>query len=337
MRPVATAYPDSGFTVAEDGSLVIRVERLLANDLDGDRMIVGQVIDAVNGSVALASDGNISFTPNADFNGTAEFTYVANTPEGGRAEAKVTIQVTPVNDAPVAHNDTAEAIAEGTTFTLDPLTLLANDTDIDGDGLAIQSVQSNADVTVTIGDDGLIHVAPRAFFWGNTFFDYVVADGSGASSTGRVSFTVTPVNDPPELHDDRFETTDSGDPIREDNPIVISAARLLANDIEHDGETMTLTAVRESHGGNATLLENNTVLFTPTADFNGDAWFEYQVDDGHGGTAWARATLVYQAVNDLPVARDDSYTSVDSADPARRRRPGDRDSDHRAPEERLRS
>ena len=65
MRPVATAYPDSGFTVAEDGSLVIRVERLLANDLDGDRMIVGQVIGAVNGSVALSSDGNISFTPNA--------------------------------------------------------------------------------------------------------------------------------------------------------------------------------------------------------------------------------------------------------------------------------
>ena len=309
VRPVATAYPDSGFTVAEDGSLVIRVERLLANDLDGDRMIVGQVIGAVNGSVALASDGNISFTPTADFNGTAEFTYVANTPEGGRAEAKVTIEVTPVNDAPVANSNTVEAVAEGTNFTLDPFALLANDTDIDGDGLTIQSVQSNPNVTVTIGDDGLIHVTPRAFFWGNTFFDYVIADPSGATSTGRVNFTVDPVNDPPELHDDRFETTDAGDPIREDNPIVISAARLLANDIEHDNETMTLTAVRESHGGNATLLENNTVLFTPTADFNGDAWFEYQVDDGHGGIAWARATLVYQAVNDRPDARNDSYTS----------------------------
>ena len=309
VRPLATAYADSGFTVAEDSSLVIRVERLLANDLDGDRMIVGQVYGAVNGSVSLSSDGNISFTPTANFNGTAEFTYVANTPEGGRAEAKVAIQVTPVNDAPVAHNDSASAIAEGASFTLDPRTLLANDADVDGEWLSIQSVQSNADVIATIGEDGLIHVAPRAYFWGNAYFDYTVVDLSGATSTARVSFTVTPVNDPPELHDDRFDTTDAGDPIREDNPIVIGSDRLLANDIEHDRDPMAVVAVRNSNGGTARLLENGTVLFTPFTDFNGDAWFEYQVDDGQGGTAWARATLVYQPVNDLPVARDDKYTS----------------------------
>ncbi len=39
VRPIATARPDTGFAVAEDSSLVIRVERLLANDLDGDRMV----------------------------------------------------------------------------------------------------------------------------------------------------------------------------------------------------------------------------------------------------------------------------------------------------------
>lgn len=307
VRPVATAYPDSGFTVAEDDSLVIRVERLLANDLDGDRMIVGQVYGARNGTVALSSDGNITFTPTAHFNGEAEFTYAANTPEGGRAEAKVSIQVTPVNDAPAARNDGISSISEGSSFTLDPLALLANDIDIDGDRLVIQSVQSNADITVTIGDDGLIHVAPRAYYWGSAHFDYVVADPSGATATGRVSFDVTPVNNPPEAHDDRFETLESGDPIREDNPVVISVERLLANDIEHDGEKMMVTRVDKSYGGRAELLGNGTVLFTPVADFNGEARFDYQVDDGHGGITWARATVVYQAVNDLPVVLDDGY------------------------------
>ena len=62
VRPVATAYDDAGFTMAEDGNLTIRVERLLSNDLDGDRMIVGQVLAAKNGSVSLSSDGNINFT-----------------------------------------------------------------------------------------------------------------------------------------------------------------------------------------------------------------------------------------------------------------------------------
>ncbi len=308
VRPIATARPDTGFAVAEDSSLVIRVERLLANDLDGDRMVVGQVYGAVNGAVALASDGTVTFTPSPDFNGTAAFTYAANTPEGGRAEATVTIQVTPVNDAPLARADRTEAFAEGTSVTLDPRTLLANDSDIDGDTLTVRSVRSSADIAVSIGEDGLIRVVPRAYYWGEATFDYVVSDAAGATATGQVRFTVTPVNDPPDLADDRFETTESGAPIREDNPIVIGADRLLANDVEHDGEAMTVTAVRGVRGGSPQLLENGTVLFTPWTDFNGEAAFEYRVEDGHGGVAWARATLVYQPVNDLPVAADDHHT-----------------------------
>jgi len=307
VRPVATAFEDRGFTVAEDDFLTIRVERLLSNDLDGDRMIVGQVFGATNGTVALSSDGNISFTPAANFNGKAEFTYVANTPEGGRAEAKVYIDVTAVNDAPVAFTDGGISTLEGAAFDIDPRVLLANDRDIDGDALTVRSVQSNGDIQVSIGMDGVIRVVPRAYFWGSAYFDYAVADPSGATSTGRVNLTVTPVNDPPEAYNDRYETTQQGDPIREDNPIVISAERLLANDIERDGETLNVVAVGASHGGRARLLENATVLFEPNANFNGDAWFDYQISDGHGGTAWARATIAYVPVNDRPTARDDSY------------------------------
>ncbi len=258
--------------------------------------------------MALASDGTVTFTPSPDLNGTAAFTYAANTPEGGRAEATVTIQVTPVNDAPLARADRMEAFAEGTSVTLDPRTLLANESDIDGDTLTVRSVRSSADIAVSIGENGLIRVVPRAYYWGEATFDYVVADAAGATATGQVRFTVTPVNDPPDLSDDRFETTESGAPIREDNPIVIGADRLIANDVEHDGEAMTVTAVRGVRGGSPQLLENGTVLFTPWTDFNGEAAFEYRVEDGHGGVAWARATLVYQPVNDLPGAADDHHT-----------------------------
>lgn len=309
VRPVAKAFDDTGFTMAEDSNLVVRTERLLSNDLDGDRMVVGQVISGNGGTASLSSNGEISFTPNANFNGTASFTYVANTPEGGRAEAKVFIQVTPVNDAPVARNDGAPAVAEGGSFKIDPLVLLANDSDIDGDALQIESVQSNANVAVSIDADGLITVAPRDYYWGNAYFDYTLSDGKGGTSTGRVSFTVTPVNDAPELKNDRFETNQDGSPILEDNPIIINADQLLANDIEHDGDTMTVTGVGGAYGGSARLLDNGTVEFKPNANFNGEARFDYRVDDGEGGVSWARATIVYQPVNDRPVARDDSYKS----------------------------
>ncbi|HMP56456.1 MAG TPA: Ig-like domain-containing protein, partial [Novosphingobium sp.] len=144
VRPVAQARDDDGFTVAEDGFLTIRVERLLSNDIDGDRMIVGQVFGAQGGTVSLASNGDISFTPSANYFGPASFVYAANTPEGGRAEAVVRITVTPVNDAPVAMPDTGFFTDEGRAFTLTAAALLANDLDIDGDALSLVSVQSSA-------------------------------------------------------------------------------------------------------------------------------------------------------------------------------------------------
>ncbi|MGF1454420.1 MAG: tandem-95 repeat protein [Alphaproteobacteria bacterium] len=311
VRPVAEALDDSGFVVAEDDFLNIRVERLLSNDIDGDRMIVGQVFDPVGGTVSLSSDGNIGFTPDADYNGPAQFRYAANTPEGGRAEAVVFIDVTPVNDAPEARADRGFATNEDVPFTIDPAALISNDVDIDGDVLSLQSVTSSADLFVSIEGDGNVQVTPRDDFFGEGTFDYTVADPSGATSTATVTVTVTPVNSAPEAADDLFELTQEGDPILEDNPIVLSLARLTANDVDPDGDDLTLVALREVEGGLATLLDNQTVLFEPGADFNGEASFVYTVEDGQGGTGSAKATIVYQAVNDRPVANNDSYRSED--------------------------
>nr|WP_272490884.1 tandem-95 repeat protein [Mesobacterium pallidum] len=308
VRPVAEALDDTGFTVDEDDYLVIRAERLLSNDVDGDRMIVGQVLDAVGGTVALTTDGNIGFTPDADYNGPAQFTYAANTPEGGRAEAIVHIDVLPVNDDPTGVNDGGFTVDENASTLIDPAALLANDSDIDGDTLVLQSVQSSADLLVTINGDGQIVVTPRADFFGTASFGYTVADPSGATDTATVTVTVTPGNSDPEAVDDRFVTEDIGDPIREDNPVVISLSRLIANDSDPDGDTLTLVSVSGASNGRATLLDNQTVLFEPTANFNGEAAFTYTISDGQGGTASATATLVYQPVNDRPVARDDHYS-----------------------------
>ena len=309
VRPVAEARDDDGFAVDEDGFLVIRTERLLSNDVDGDRMIVAQVFGAENGTANLTSNGEISFTPSADFNGMASFTYVANTPEGGRAEAKVFIDVTPVNDAPVTTDDTGFSTYEDVPFQIDANQLLANDTDVDGDILAVTSVVSSADLQVELTADGIVIVTPRNFFFGDTFFDYVIEDPSGASAIGRVNVNIIPVNNVPEPQNDLFETDNSGQPIREDDLFVIAFADLIANDIDHDGDQLTVTSVQNSINGTARLLDNDTILFTPTENFNGEARFDYTVNDGQGGENSAQATIVYQPVNDNPVAENDRYDS----------------------------
>ncbi|WP_108263197.1 Ig-like domain-containing protein [Mangrovicoccus ximenensis] len=309
VRPVAEARDDGGFSVAEDGFLAIRAERLLSNDIDGDRMIVGQVFGAEGGTVSLSSDGTIGFTPDADHNGPAQFAYAANTPEGGRAEATVFIEVTPVNDAPEARPDRGFAMDEGGTLVINAAALTGNDIDIDGDVLALSGVGSSAELIATLTEAGEVELAARGDFFGAASFAYTVADPSGAEATGTVSVTVRPVNDAPLAADDRFELTQAGDPILEDNPVVLSLARLTANDTDPDGDPLSLAGVRAATGGRATLLENQTVLFEPTANFNGEAGFTYRVDDGQGGSAEARATILYQAVNDRPNARNDRYSS----------------------------
>ncbi|MEM7684139.1 MAG: tandem-95 repeat protein, partial [Pseudomonadota bacterium] len=159
--------------------------------------------------------------------------------------------------------------------------------------------------------DGNVQVTPRDDFFGTATFTYAAQDPSGETASATVTVTVNPVNDAPEAFDDRFELTQEGEPIREDNPIILSVARLTENDIDLDGDELTLVRVSNSVGGRVTLLDNQTALFEPNANFNGEASFVYTIDDGEGDTSSATATIVYEAVNDRPDARNDSYRDDD--------------------------
>lgn len=81
---------------AQDTPLVIPVATLLASTSDGDgnTLTVASVQDPVNGTVALGG-GNVTFTPTADFNGGASFTYTVSDGNGGTATARVAVTIAP--------------------------------------------------------------------------------------------------------------------------------------------------------------------------------------------------------------------------------------------------
>ncbi|MFG1311988.1 cadherin-like domain-containing protein, partial [Xanthobacter tagetidis] len=89
-------------------ALVIPAAELLANDgdLDGDALSVTG-FGGASGGTLVYSGGTFTFTPDADFNGPASFTYTVSDGKGGTDTATVAVSVTPVNDAPVAAGDTA--------------------------------------------------------------------------------------------------------------------------------------------------------------------------------------------------------------------------------------
>ncbi|MEJ5992768.1 Ig-like domain-containing protein, partial [Ramlibacter sp. PS3R-8] len=119
-----TANAD-GFSTAEDTPVVMTTASLLANDTDpdtGDTLTVTAVSNPVGGTVSLVG-GNVTFTPNTNFTGTASYQYTISDGNGGTSTATVTVNVTPVQDAPTASNDTVTT-AEDTPVAIPLATLL---------------------------------------------------------------------------------------------------------------------------------------------------------------------------------------------------------------------
>jgi large repetitive protein len=66
-----------------------------------------------------------------------------------------------------------------------------------------------------------------------------------------------------------------------------------------------------TQGANGSVTNNTTdVTYTPKRDFNGTDSFTYTVSDGRGGSDTATVTVTVTAVNDAPVANDDSATTT---------------------------
>ncbi|HTN75599.1 MAG TPA: Ig-like domain-containing protein, partial [Pirellulaceae bacterium] len=130
-------------TIAEDSSLVIDTATLLANDsdADGDTLTLTIVSNPVYGTLVNNGDGTFTYTPNADFADVDGFTYTITDGTEVSSVTTVTINVTPVNDAPVAVGDAFE-VDEDSTLVVDLPGILANDTDVDSTSLTATLVDN---------------------------------------------------------------------------------------------------------------------------------------------------------------------------------------------------
>ena len=95
---------------------------------------------------------------------------------------------TPTNQPPVANSDSATT-AQNTAVTLEASTLLANDTDPNGDSLSLTEVSNAVNGSVTFSDGNVIFT-PSTNFTGNASFDYSISDGKGGTSSATVSVAV---------------------------------------------------------------------------------------------------------------------------------------------------
>ncbi|MBU7587265.1 MAG: tandem-95 repeat protein, partial [Nostoc sp. TH1S01] len=198
----------SGATTNEDTAINILASNILRRytDVDGDTLRISSFANPSNGILTFNDNGTpdnpsddfFIYTPNANYNGTDSFTYTVSDGNGGNVTGTFNLNVQAVDDAPVAVNDSLTT-AFNTPVTIQAITLLANDTDIDSTSLSITDVSGVTNGTVVLNDNGtqgnsaddFIVFTPTINFSGNASFNYTISDRN-LTSTATVAIAVSP-------------------------------------------------------------------------------------------------------------------------------------------------
>ena len=238
---------------------------ITTEDVDGDLVTVSAI--GLPSWLTL-TDNTLSGTPTEVDTGSEITITVTDDGDGTLTATQIfTIVVTPVNDAPVAVDDIKTVLEDAEATSID---VLANDTDEEGDPLTLVSVTTSGTGTVTI-NGALLEYTPAADFNGTEEVSYTVSDGL-LTSAGMLTITVTPVNDPPIAIEDIASVLENA---------FMTSIDVISNDIDVDGDILSLTAV--SYSGLGTVVVNVdefSVDYTPAPNFIGTEVINYSVTDG---------------------------------------------------------
>ncbi len=294
---------DNSVTTQEDTLVSIT---LAGCDPDGDALSYSVVKGPSHGNLS-GTGPNLTYTPNANFNGSDSFLFKVNDGTVDSATATVSIQLKPVNDPPTAsyvgatvQNNPPAAKDESVTTEEDtPVSITLEGSDPDEDELSYTVVESPSHGSLS-GTAPNVTYTPKPNFNGSDSFTFKVSDETADSNAATVSITVTAANDPPSAKDDSARTL-------EDTPI--KAIDVLGNDTDVDDDQLTTSAVTQGRNGSVTINADNTLSYIPKANFCGTDSFTYTISDGKGGTDTATVNVKVKVVNDAPTADDDSVTT----------------------------
>ncbi|OCQ04377.1 tandem-95 repeat protein, partial [Vibrio parahaemolyticus] len=308
VTPVADIEADKT-TVVEDTPTIIKV---LGNDtFEGDDKVVSLDTNngPANGTVSVNPDGSVTYTPNDNYHGTDSFTYIVTS--GGVSESTtVSVDVTPVNDAPVAKDDIATT-QEDTAVTID---VLPNDSDVDGDKLSIESASVPKEQGTVEVVDGKLVFTPAENFNGDAEITYTVTDGQ-LTDEAKVTVTVNPVNDAPTIKVDAVESL-TEDAVNTDTVV----ATLTVRDTDTPEDQLTVSLENNSNGhfvlvGNEVKLTQAGVDAVNNDELNlKDLTISASVSDGVNPTASDSDSLIVNRVNDAPTVENAIADQVLSED-----------------------
>jgi hypothetical protein len=192
------------------------------------------------------------------------------------------------NSLPDAQNESVET-PWYTPVTID---VLANDTDADNDTLTINSASADFGV-VDIFSEQLIYTPPTGYI-GIATINYGISDNNGGTGYAQVTINVIG-NQAPIANDDLANTDDR-------TAITIN---VLENDSDVDDDGLTIISI-SAESGNATITEDNQIMYTPQTGFDGVDTLTYTIDDGNNGQAQAQVRITVKAFEVITVTNKSS-------------------------------
>ncbi len=279
-------------------------------------LIDGKVVAEFNGNQSPTTRESATFTITESGPHNIQIIYWD---QGGQAQLKVELRpeggnYTVVGGAQLSHPGNDLLITnEDQPLTIEPATLLGNDTDVDGDTLSIVSVQDAVNGSVALVN-GKVVFTPAKDFNGTGSFTYTVSDGNGGTDTATVTVGVKPVNDAPVVDSTSLTVAEES----------VGTNLGLQAPTDVDGNPLTITVTGLPTLGNVTLADGTAVSngqtltsaqleglkYSAPADYTAGQTvgnFTYSVNDGTTSVN-GQVSLGVTPVNDLPVVDSTSLT-----------------------------
>ncbi|RXQ96530.1 tandem-95 repeat protein [Ancylomarina salipaludis] len=287
---------------------VLNGPNLLVNDIKAPgstlRINTNPMVDVANGKLVIHPDGTFTYTPKENYTGVDSFVYSIQddiTPQESD-QARVSINIQPVNDAPLAVNDEAEVEEDG---ILNGANLLDNDSDVDSNSLMINTSPVN-DVehgSLNINADGTYTYIPDADFNGMDSFTYEVCDNESpaACSQASVLITVLPVNDAPLVFDFEMEVEEASlnNPINLERPYDPDGDKLSVKILStvDFGEIVMSSGQILADNDRLSIDDLLSLVFNARESYVGELFMRYEVTDERGLSAIGQVKITVVPVD----------------------------------------
>lgn len=281
VNDAPVTYPQ---TVGTEEEVPITVTA--ASDPDGDELFL-TILDSPDHGVLTMANGAITYTPDVDYIGSDSFTFKASDGTLEVASTTISVSVVPLNQAPVAANQSV--ITDEDTA----LAIVLSASDLENSPLTYSVVAAPTHGSLS-GSGANLSYAPAANYYGADSFTFKASDGVKESNVAIVSITINPVNDAP-LGTAQNVTLDKNTAIK---------ITLAASDAE--GDTLSYAiATQPNHGTLSGSAPN--LIYVPQTDYLGADSFSFTANDGSATSAATTVTLDIQSINISPAITRGPY------------------------------